>query len=125
MEAARAGKLVWTMGCVLLAGTALAPEALAQGRVVQCLVESGGRVEFSGPCRFIPEGGGSFSLAHQAPNRPLYGSVTTIGVHIMQPGLAEVRGLTTEGMNSRWGQAERSRQDPACWAGAEFRICAR
>jgi hypothetical protein len=35
-----------------------------------------------------------------------------------------VRGLTTDGINSRWGTALRSKADPACWKGSDFEICA-
>jgi hypothetical protein len=39
-------------------------------------------------------------------------------------GMAEVRGLTVDGINSRWGSARRNVNNPACWDGADFQICA-
>ena len=41
----------------------------------------------------------------------------------MQPGVAEVYGITTSGINSRWGPARRSSKDKACWVGTDFSIC--
>jgi hypothetical protein len=45
-------------------------------------------------------------------------------VQIVQPGVAEVRGLTRAGINSRWGSAQRSKRDRACWRGSDFWVCA-
>lgn len=36
-----------------------------------------------------------------------------------------VRGLTSEGINSRWGEAKRSKKDKSCWIGEDFKICAK
>ena len=38
------------------------------------------------------------------------------------PGVAEVRGDPGR-INSRWGEARRSRRDRACWVGEDFSIC--
>jgi hypothetical protein len=46
-----------------------------------------------------------------------------IAVWILSPGKAEVRGLTKNGVSSRWGSAERSTKDKACWIGEDFQIC--
>ena len=51
-------------------------------------------------------------------------SIMNVSVYMLSPGVAEVRGLIKHGMNSRWGPAKRSQQDPACWTGADFEICA-
>ncbi len=105
---------------------ALAAPALAQGgRLVDCRVESEGRVQVSGKCRFTPEQGGSFTLENATANRPLFGSILMVSVAIVSPGVAEVRGLTRDGINSRWGQARRMANDRACWQGSDFKICAR
>ena len=116
-----------TTARLLLAATLLASAApaLAQGsRTVQCRVESEGKVQVSGPCRFSPDQGGSFTLDYDS-GRPLFNEIMQVSVAIISPGVAEVRGLTRQGVNSRWGEARRSRQDPACWAGSDFAICAR
>lgn len=77
---------------------------------------------FSGDCIFQQYGGnGSFSL--ESP-RGLIADYLAIGVYIIEPGIAEVRGLTSKGINSRWGEAVRSSSDKACWVGSDFSICA-
>jgi hypothetical protein len=90
-----------------------------------CTVESNGRTMFHGYCDFLPERGGSFSLSAFNRNRPLYNGISLVSVYIVQRGVAEVSGLTSDGFNSRWGRAVRSRSDRACWVGSDFRICAR
>jgi hypothetical protein len=47
-----------------------------------------------------------------------------ISVSVVRPGVAEVRGLTKRGINSRWGEARRSKSNRACWVGEDFKICA-
>lgn len=105
-----------------------AADALAQGksRLVDCRVESEGKVQVSGKCRFTPDEGGSFTIEHADPKRTVFfGEIMSITVSVISPGLAEVRGLTRQGVNSRWGEAKRSAQDRACWQGSDFKICAR
>ncbi|MBN2824221.1 MAG: hypothetical protein JXQ76_02770 [Campylobacterales bacterium] len=102
----------------LLSSLLLAKSAL-------CTVESNHQIEFHGNCDFQSEQGGSFSIAQFNPNQPLYGPILSVSVYIVQRGIAEVRGLTTDGINSRWGEARRSQDDPACWIGSDFKICAR
>ena len=83
-------------------------------------------VVFDGPCRFLSEGkGGSFSLSALDGHSPLYAGMLDVSVTVVASGKAEVRGLTAEGINSRWGEARRSKADPACWKGNDFEICAR
>ena len=55
---------------------------------------------------------------------PILPNITDISVTIVATGVAEVRGLTTDGINSRWGSAVRSKVDSACWTGSDFEICA-
>lgn len=78
---------------------------------------------FQGDCIFSQFGGnGSFTI--ESP----YGLILdreSISVYIIEPGVAEVRGLTTSGINSMWGRVRRSTSDPACWVGGDFTICAR
>ena len=94
---------------------------IAAAKPAHCVVESG--PGYVGPCTFSPFGGnGSFSLSR--PQQPILPNISTISVTITRPGEAEVRGLTTWGINSRWGSASRSRADAACWVGTDFRICA-
>jgi len=94
---------------------------VAEAKPAHCVVESG--PGYVGPCTFSQFGGnGSFTLSR--PQKPILPNITTISVTIVRPGEAEVRGLTTWGINSRWGSASRSRSDAACWVGTDFRICA-
>jgi hypothetical protein len=99
--------------------------AQASGRNVDCHVESGGKVAFNGTCRFSSEAGGSFTLENTDRNQPLFGDILSVSVSIVSPGAAEVRGLTRQGVNSRWGAAQRSARDSACWEGSDFNVCAR
>lgn len=108
----------------LFGAASVVPAAAQDGRPVQCTVTSAGQVEFDGTCMFSAEGGGSFSLANVDPDAPLYGEVSIVSVTIVSPGTAEVSGLTIHGINSRWGEATRSRADGACWTGADFEVCA-
>jgi hypothetical protein len=107
-----------------LAATAAA-SAQENSRIVDCRVESEGKVVVNGKCRFTPEPGGSFTLESATANRPLFGSILQVSVALISPGTAEVRGLTRQGINSRWGEAQRSNDDRSCWVGSDFRICAR
>jgi hypothetical protein len=91
--------------------------------VARCLIKQSGAIAFSGDCEFQLERGGSFSI-RRSDNEPIQPGVTDIYVSIVSPGVAEVRGLTTEGVNSRWGAATRNTVDGACWTGSDFEICA-
>ena len=105
------------LGCALTA----TPGADAADRLVDCLVESGGKVEFRGKCRFFSaDATGSFALNAADGKSRLYGEILDVSVFIVAPGEAEVRGLTAHGINSRWGVAERSAPDRVCWVGVDF-----
>jgi hypothetical protein len=115
------------LAVALLAAVPAAP-CLAQGksRLVDCRVESEDKVQVAGKCRFTPDEGGSFTLGHADARRTIFfGEIMSITVSIVSPGVAEVRGLTRQGVNSRWGEARRMARDRACWQGSDFKICAR
>jgi hypothetical protein len=101
-----------------------ASSSFAADRVVKCQIDSSGSPSFKGKCLFMPEKGGSFSLQSVNRDRPIMEGLIDVNVQIIEKGVAEVRGLTTEGSNSRWGEARRSDKDKACWVGSDFRICA-
>lgn len=113
------------MLAAVLTGACAVTPALA--RDAGCRIEQAGRVVLDRTCDFQPEGrDGSFTLsARGGADVPLFRGVSVVSVMIIEPGLAEVRGLTTSGINSRWGTARRSDRDRACWQGDDFRICAR
>lgn len=115
--------LASTFAVAMLIGSALP----AAARDARCRIEENRRVVFEGICDFTPDGReGSFGLSPRGGSqRPLYGSILSVSVWVMEPGVADVRGLTRDGINSRWGTARRSTSDPACWDGSDFRICAR
>ena len=95
--------------------------AAAAARPARCVIRSAGAPTWRGACNFIPDRGGSFAVAPARGNFP--DGVGDISVSLVSPGVAEVRGLTSDGINSRWGEARRSRRDPACWVGEDFSVC--
>ncbi|MCQ4191210.1 hypothetical protein [Methylocystis suflitae] len=97
----------------------LLAEAIA--RPARCVVVSNGAQAFNGQCEFSAENGGSFSIT--PVGKSTFDGATVISVSVTLPGVAEVRGLTRDGINSRWGEAKRSKTDPACWVGSDFKIC--
>ena len=101
-----------------------APEGQAKERAVHCRVESAGKMEIDGKCLFDADQDGSFHLGNVDSEKPLFGEILLVNVAIVARDVAEVRGLTKAGNNSRWGQARRSAHDHACWDGEDFRICA-
>jgi hypothetical protein len=96
--------------------------AVAKPREARCVVKAAGAPDYRGPCRFSPEEGGSFTI-EPARRRAFGNGVTSISASLIAPGVAEVRGLTRDGVNSRWGEARRSRRDRACWLGSDFSVC--
>jgi hypothetical protein len=108
------------LALVLLLGIAAVAEA--RPRTARCVLTAPQTAAYRGPCKFVAEAGGSFSIS-PVGRRFLVGEVDLVSVAIVRPGLAEVRGLTRDGINSRWGEARRSARDRACWDGGDFRIC--
>jgi len=99
-----------------------AAAAPAKPRAARCVLSGGAETPYSGGCLFSAEKGGSFTVT--PAGRPTFmGDVTSVSVYLVGDGSAEVRGLTRGGVNSRWGEARRSRRDPACWQGGDFRVC--
>ena len=101
--------------------------APASARDASCRVLSGGKVVLDKRCDFqAVDGNGSFSLSARGGTKdPLFPDVLSLSLTVIKPGVAEVRGLTKDGINSRWGEAHRSTKDGACWDGSDFQICAR
>jgi hypothetical protein len=96
--------------------------ANADAKPARCVVIGAGMTPYKGKCDFsADDGGGSFSIT--PTGEPAFGGATVINVSVISPGVAEVRGLTRDGINSRWGEAKRSKTDPACWVGSDFKIC--
>ncbi|TLG74038.1 hypothetical protein [Methylocystis sp. B8] len=95
--------------------------ANADAKTAKCVVIGNGMTPYNGTCKFTPDNGGSFAI--EPSGKSGFDGVTLISVAIVSPGVAEVRGLTRDGVNSRWGEAKRSKADPACWVGSDFKIC--
>lgn len=108
---------------------AISSHAMAKDRIVKCQIDSNGesgKIEtiYKGSCLFIPDTKGSFGLANPVKDKPLTDTINMISVMMIEKGVAEVRGLTMDGINSRWGEAKRSTTDKACWEGVDFKVCA-
>ncbi|MCC2097836.1 MAG: hypothetical protein KDJ29_13140, partial [Hyphomicrobiales bacterium] len=89
-----------------------------------CRIFQNGSLAFDRICDFQPEGrNGSFILSGRGGRGSLMPGIISVSVSVFEPGVAEVRGLTRQGINSRWGEARRSGADRACWAGSDFRVC--
>lgn len=99
----------------------LALPAPAAAKAARCAIRSTSG-KYLGPCDFTSEGKGSFTVA-PVRGGSLGHEVTILSVQVVEPGTAEVRGLTRAGINSRWGAARRSKKDSACWVGDDFSIC--
>ncbi len=96
------------------------PPLLEGAKMAQCKI---GPSRYEGPCVFRAESNGTFSVSMRDQS-PIYDGVTVVTVAIVETGKAEVMGMTTAGNNSRWGSAVRSKEDPACWIGSDFEVCA-
>ena len=104
----------------LTASLLISSQAMAADRIVKCQVNT-----YKGSCVFSPDTPkGSFSLTNPDKNKPLIDSIAMVNVTIVEQGVAEVSGLTTEGISSRWGEAKRSAKEKACWEGEDFKVCA-
>ncbi len=102
------------LGALTLATPAMAKNA-------RCVIDSEG-TSYRGPCEYHVAKGGTFTVTPVRENT-FAGGATSITVFVMRAGVAEVRGLTDSGINSRWGRAVRSRRDGACWVGDDFKVC--
>ena len=92
------------------------------GRLVRCSVSVVGEY-YNGPCYFLAESTGGFSV-YRPDAAPFVGATTLVSLQKTDTASGDVRGLTTDGVNSLWGEAVRSDADPACWGGTDFEVCA-
>ena len=87
----------------------------------RCVIKQGGGiVAYSGRCELSGSRSGTYALQNSHTIIP---GILRVSIYVITPGQAEVRGLTLDGINSRWGSAVRSKVDPACWKGSDFEIC--
>lgn len=94
----------------------------ADARAARCVIVTEGE-RYAGPCDFRAERGGSFSV-ERTDGGMLPGDAALLSLSIVSRGVGEVRALLDNGINARWGEAERSTTDPACWIGPDFSLCA-
>src|SRR4051812_50224352 len=101
----------------------LPASAGAKPRAARCDIstEAG---PYRGPCRFLAERGGSFSLTPPAGRRRLLGDVTLIGVAMIGGGGGGGGGMNTHGLKLRRGGGGRSPPRPARRGGPGFPRCA-
>ncbi len=89
----------------------------------RCRVRAAGVAAVEGPCVLSLDGdNGSFFVT--PADGSTYNGTSPVSVTIIEPRVAEVRGMTSDGINSRWGMAKRVAEDPACWTGSDFEVCA-
>ena len=125
--------LTITLTSCVRAGTQQAtvtPEPEAPKTEVRlCLIQSNTEgeelSEWKGPCTFTRESSTSESFnVSGASDDELLPGILSVSVYVLESGEAEVRGLTSEGINSRWGRALRDSVNTSCWKGSDFRLCA-
>lgn len=94
----------------------------AEVRSGKCTITSDGKTHRPSGCiiRKGTEEKLSWYIIEKKNGSPLLDRILSVSIVEMSPGIAEVSGLTQDGINSRWGQA---RRDGACWSGEDFRIC--
>lgn len=115
------------LGALDVATQALIPARSAtsaptgSGGGARCKVSSSG-TSYDGPCTVTSKGSeGDFSIAPLDADN--IAGANPITVTLLEFAVADVRGLTADGINSRWGEAEPSISDPACWNGDGFSVC--
>lgn len=115
-------KLISALSLTAMLSMAVLPESAQAGEATCVIKGSNNETIFRGKCNFNQFGGnGSFWVEAKSG---LIAERESISVNIVKPGVAEVYGVTTAGINSRWGEARRSSSDKACWVGSDFTICA-
>lgn len=99
--------------------------SLAADKIVGCEIRMENKTAYKGTCIIIPEYDGSFFLANANRQIPLFENTSMVSVSLIENDVADVLGLTSAGLRTRWGEAKRSQTDKTCWIGYEFEICAR
>lgn len=108
----------------LLTASMLVACSTVQAKVAKCYIENDGVPVMNAKCEFKAKKGGSFSLSNLNRKKALFDDILIVDVSIVAKNVAEVRGLTRDGINSRWGEYHRSQTDKACWVDGSNKICA-
>lgn len=98
------------------------------GKRARCVVRN--RVEaleYAGPCNFIAEGNGSFTI-EDAEAHPILG-YAKLTVKVTTPGVGELTALRLSGAtgapeSTSASAIQRSPEDTACWVNAIYSVCA-
>jgi hypothetical protein len=91
-------------------------------KTAECEIMMGNQIVFNDKCVFISTQDGSFSLSNLKKDDPLFDNILVVTVNIERKSVADIHGLTKDGVNSRWGEAERSNEDKSCWVGSDFKV---
>jgi len=97
----------------------------AADKIVSCEIMRDGATAYTGKCILMPLHDGSFILSNLQQQIPLFDDVSMVSVSLTEKDVADVRGLTSAGIRSLWGEAKRFQKDPACCTGYDFEICVR
>ena len=106
-----------------------ATATLAEARPARCVITDAGGTVYRGPCEFRSERGGSFWVEGGPNQEYLTRDIAQVSVALTSRDRGEARSLNRlrngplTMSNTRWGDVRRSRRDPACWIGTDFRIC--
>jgi hypothetical protein len=108
-------------GAALMVCALMALGAPALAKTARCVIKTSDGAPYRGPCKFQLDPGGTFTVAPIGRD-VFFPRILAISVEIDGDN-TDVRGLTTDGINSAWGPAHRSARDRACWVGADFSVC--
>lgn len=106
------------------AGLVLAISSTANAKPAKCEISWYGS-SYSGSCDFAARKGGSFDLSLPGNTYETHETPPEITVEITAPGRALLGWMTPTGKMQRPEKAlRRDPRRPACWVGADVRICA-
>lgn len=96
----------------------------AQAKAAKCEMSWYGS-RYIGPCDFIARRGGSFDLSINGNTWMTHDTPPYMTVEIISPGRALLGWVTPTGKEQRPEEPlRRDPKKPACWVGADIKICA-
>jgi len=116
------------IGLALIGAAGIGAPAVAgaaSAKPAKCSIWRRGAIQYDGPCGFEAARGGSFSLSFPWDSGDIaLRNIDRIHVRITAPGVAQVSDTGPDRRGNAWGRARRSTLQRACWASADFRVCA-